>query len=142
MPRRLNESDLCVSRAGTRDARDAVPLRREEVRRRRRAERAEFANEVRLIGVAVVVRQLRPAARWSHGRVLPRSRETGEPLKPLRRRPDDGEEPSMQMARRDTELARELDDRHGLFRGEQPIDGADDQAVRECRAALAGLEQY
>src|SRR5262245_59968994 len=96
----LNGSDIVGRTTVPRSARRAIPFSGEEMRRRARTERAEFAHEMRLVGIAIGEREVRPGERRSHDRLPPGPGKTRQSLETFRRHADVREKAAMQLARR------------------------------------------
>src|SRR5262245_18927339 len=125
----LNGSDIVRTSADMRRARRAIPFGGKEMRRRARPEGAEFAHEMRLVGVAVGERKVCPRQRRAHDGLAPRPGKAREPLETLRRYTELGEKAPVQLARRYSKFRREFGHREEDVSAEQTIDGTDDQVV-------------
>jgi hypothetical protein len=80
------------------------------MRRKTRADRAKFAHQMRLIGIPVREREVRPRNRRAHDGLAPGARETREPFEEFRRHAGVRDEPPMQMPRRNAKFFRDVGD--------------------------------
>jgi len=105
------------------------------MRGRTRAEGAELADEMGLVGVPVGEREIGPCEGRPHGRLSPSPREPGEAFEPFRRHAHFVEKAPMQMSRRHSEFRRKVGDRNRYLGAKQAIDRTNDQIVARRRTA-------